>query len=146
LGKFRKFINRWKSLSYNGKLLFLKSAICLILIKAGLSIFPFAAFRRIFHWITTTNTVREVSSEQIELTVWAVDTAANLLPFELVCLPRALATKYLLRKAPDLTLEIGIEINPAKKFEAHAWVEKNGTVIMGKWPESVSYHRLWAWK
>lgn len=146
MSKSGKFINRWKSLSYNGKAIFLKSAVCLLLIKAGLTLLPFSAFRKVFHWVTSTSSVKDASQQQIELTVWAVDTAANLLPFELLCLPRALATKYLLRKVPSLTLEIGIEINPAKHFEAHAWVENNGTVIMGKWPESVSYHRLWAWK
>ncbi|GGB99819.1 lasso peptide biosynthesis B2 protein [Dyadobacter sediminis] len=146
MGKSGQFIKRWKSLSYDGKVIFLKSAVCLLLIKTGLTLLPFLQFRRLFHRITETSTVKEVSPQQIELTVWAVDTAANLLPFELLCLPRALAAKYLLRKVPSLTLEIGIEVNPAKHFEAHAWVENNGTVIMGKWPESVSYHRLWAWK
>ena len=78
--------------------------------------------------------------------VWAVDTAANLLPFELLCLPRALAAKYLLRNIPALTLEIGIEMKPAKKFEAHAWVEQNGHIIIGRWPDAVSYKRLWVWE
>jgi hypothetical protein len=146
LGKSGKFINRWNNLSFNEKVIFLKSAVCLLLIKIGLTILPFAAFRKIFYRITNTKNVQDVSHQQIELTVWAVDTAANLLPFELLCLPRALATKYLLRKVPFLTLEIGIKINPEKHFEAHAWIEKNGTVIIGQWPESVSYHRLWAWK
>lgn len=90
--------------------------------------------------------MRELSQEQIDRTVWAVDTAANLLPFELLCLPRALAAKYLLRAVPALTLEIGVEINPAKAFEAHAWIEKNGRIVIGEWPENVSYQRLWVWE
>lgn len=92
------------------------------------------------------SSAEEIAPETIEKTVWAVDTAANLLPFELLCLPRALAAKYMLRKSPALTLEIGIEINPAKQFEAHAWVERNGSIIIGRWPETVSYQRLWVWE
>ncbi len=107
---------------------------------------PFSVFRNVFRRFTTTGRPEEVSQQEIELTVWAVDTAANLLPMEVLCLPRALATKYLLRKMPALTLEIGVEINPAKQFEAHAWVERNGSIIIGNWPESVSYQRLWVWK
>lgn len=83
---------------------------------------------------------------KIDRIVWAVETAANLLPFELLCLPRALAAKYMLRKVPAVTLEIGIEVNPAKAFEAHAWIERNGNVVIGQWPATVSYRRLWVWK
>jgi hypothetical protein len=126
--------------------LFLKSGICLTLIKIGLTVLPFPVFRNVFRWYTRTGRSEEISQQDIDLTVWAVDTAANLLPMELLCLPRALATKYLLRKMPALTLEIGVEINPAKQFEAHAWVERNGSIIIGSWPESISYQRLWVWK
>lgn len=146
MGKLRKFIGKWNSLSGSGKLTFIKAAISLILIKAGLSLLPFLSFRRIFHRLTNTGSTQEKSEAEINLIVWAVDTAANLLPFELLCLPRALAAKYLLRKVPAMTLEIGIEVNPAKAFEAHAWIEKNGKVIIGDWPESVSYKRLWVWE
>lgn len=138
-------MGKWSSLSGYGKITFLKSVFCLLWIKAGLSLLPFSTFRKFFHKLTSNQGIKEFSQDQIDITVWAVDTAANLLPFELLCLPRALATKYLLRKAPSLTLEIGVEINPAKKFEAHAWIEKNGTIIMGNWPTSVSYQRLWVW-
>jgi hypothetical protein len=138
-------MDKWNSLSGYGKITFLKSVFCLLWIKAGLSLLPFSIFRKFFHKLTSNQDVKEFSQDQIDVTVWAVDTAANLLPFELLCLPRALATKYLLRRAPSLTLEIGVEINPAKKFEAHAWIEKNGTIIIGNWPTSVSYQRLWVW-
>ncbi|MCF2488464.1 lasso peptide biosynthesis B2 protein [Dyadobacter sp. CY347] len=146
MGRFKHHIAKWNSLSLEGKLIFLKAAASLVLIKVGLTILPFATFRKIFHWLCKSKYTGETSQQSVDLTVWAVDTAANLLPLELLCLPRALATKYLLRKVPALTLEIGIEVNPAKQFEAHAWVEKNGSVIMGNWPESVLYQRIWVWK
>jgi len=123
----------------------MKAATTLLIIKAGLSVLPFSTFRKIFHWFSKTNQVDEISQKKIEQTVWAIRSAAAHLPFEMLCLPRALAAKYLLRKVPALTLEIGVEINSSKVFEAHAWVEKNGTIIIGDWPESVSYHRLWVW-
>lgn len=117
----------------------------LLMIKTGLTVLPFSTFRKIFHWFSKTNHVDEFSQKKIKQTVWAIESAATHLPFELLCLPRALAAKYLLRKVPSLTLEIGVEINASKAFEAHAWVEKNGTIIIGDWPESVSYQRLWVW-
>ncbi|CAG5069489.1 hypothetical protein DYBT9623_02225 [Dyadobacter sp. CECT 9623] len=142
----RRFIGKWNELSGSAKLTFIKAATSLLLVKLGLALLPFSSFRKVFHWFTKTKSVEELPQAQIDQTVWAVDTAANLLPFELLCLPRALATKYLLRKVPSMTLEIGIEVNPAKSFEAHAWIEKNGNIIIGDWPDSVSYKRLWVWE
>ncbi|MCE7066847.1 lasso peptide biosynthesis B2 protein [Dyadobacter sp. CY326] len=144
--RLQHYIGKWSSLSGEEKLIFLKAAVCLVLVKIGLTVLPFGTFKEVFHWFCKTNSSREISAKRIELTVWAVDTAANLLPMDLLCLPRALATKYLLRKVPALTLEIGIEVNPAKQFEAHAWVERNGSIIIGNWPESVLYKRIWVWK
>jgi len=146
LGKIGKLIGKWRSLSGPEKWIFLRAAWCLLWIKAGLLLLPFPLFRKWYHRVSRPNHVREAGPERMERTVWAVDTAANLLPFELLCLPRALATKYLLRNSPALTLEIGIEINPAKQFEAHAWVEQNGNIVIGRWPDTVSYKRLWIWE
>jgi hypothetical protein len=146
LEKVGKLIAKWRSLSAPERKIFLKAVLCLLAIKAGLTLLPFSVFRKFFHKLTTVSSAEEIAPETIEKTVWAVDTAANLLPFELLCLPRALAAKYMLRKSPALTLEIGIEINPAKQFEAHAWVERNGSIIIGRWPETVSYQRLWVWE
>lgn len=142
----RKYFSRWRKLSGNEKITFLKAVVCLFFIKIGLTLLPFSTFRKLFYWFSKSDSMHEASQQQIDVTVWAVDTAANLLPMNLLCLPRALATKFLLRKIPSLTLEIGVEINPSKAFEAHAWVEKNGLVIIGDWSESVSYQRLWVWE
>ena len=139
-------MTRWRHLSGNEKLTFLRATVCLIIVKTGLIILPFSTFRKFFHWFCKSDITKDISQQEIDRTVWAVDTAANLLPVSLLCLPRALATKYLLRKIPSLTLEIGVEINPSKAFEAHAWVERNGLVIIGDWSGSVSYQRLWVWE
>ena len=144
--KIARYLSKWNSISGSAKIRFLYAAIVLILIKTGLSILPFSAFRRLFHRVSKSGITQELSSYQIEQTVWAVNTAANVLPLSLLCLPRALATKYLLRKVPSLSLEIGIEVNPDKAFEAHAWVEKGGEIIIGDWSGSVSYQRLWIWE
>ncbi|WP_262709872.1 lasso peptide biosynthesis B2 protein [Dyadobacter psychrotolerans] len=137
---------RWKSLSGREKLSFVKSAMCLTVIKAGLVFLPFSTFRKFFDWFSKSKTKKEISQQEIKQTVWAVASAAHHLPFELLCLPQALATKFLLREVPFLTLEIGVAIDASKTFQAHAWVEKNGSFIIGDWDENISYQRLWVWK
>jgi len=137
---------RWNRLSVFERITFFKATVALLIIKLGLTVLPFSNFRKLFHWFSTTTRQREISQNQIEQTAWAVRSAADHLPFELLCLPRALATKFLLRNVSSLTLEIGVEINSSKIFEAHAWVERNGSVIIGNWPDTVSYKRLWVWE
>lgn len=141
-----KYWNRWKKLSEFERVNFFKAAVTLLVVKLGLTLLPFSRFRKVFHWFSSTNRQKEISQKQIEQTAWAVRAAADHLPFELLCLPRALATKFLLRNVSSLTLEIGVEINSLKIFEAHAWVERNGSVIIGDWPGTVSYKRLWVWE
>jgi hypothetical protein len=146
LKSLQTYRKRWRALRSEEKLLLFKASASLLLIKAGLLLLPFTTFRKFYNRFTTPKDKLEVSKRYIDTTVWAVKSAADHLPFELLCLPRALATKYLLRHVPALTLEIGVEITAAKVFEAHAWVEKNGSVIIGDWPETVSYQRLWVWE
>lgn len=140
------YLLKWANISGSAKIKFLQAGFTLVLIKMGLSILQFSTFRKLFYRISKSETKKDLNPQQISEVVWAVNTAANVIPLELVCLPRALATKYLLRKVPSLSLEIGIEINPDKAFEAHAWVEKEGEIIIGDWSDSISYQRLWVWE
>ena len=108
---------------------------------------PFSRFRKIFSNLTQSSHARILSDKQISEVVWAVNIMANNLPFQLMCLPRALATKYLLKDVDSLVLQIGVDVGKMQSsFEAHAWVEKNGRIIIGEWPETTSYHTLWAWE
>ncbi|WP_159470698.1 lasso peptide biosynthesis B2 protein [Dyadobacter sp. 3J3] len=140
------YLKKWATITGGAKIKFLQAGFVLVVIKMGLAILPFSTFRKLFYRISKSEIKKNLNSQQISEVVWAVNTAANVIPLELVCLPRALATKYLLRKVPSLSLEIGIEINPAKAFEAHAWVERGGEIIIGDWSDSVSYQRLWVWE
>lgn len=133
-------------MSFRAQLHFLSAVFSLLWIKGALNLLSFSSFRKIFHWLSNSRTVSDISDKEMDEIVWAVNTAANLLPIEVVCLPRALAAKFLMRKVPSVTLEIGIEIGSTKEFEAHAWVERNGKIIIGDWSDSVFYQRLWVWQ
>ncbi|HEV7378428.1 MAG TPA: lasso peptide biosynthesis B2 protein [Dyadobacter sp.] len=146
LKSLQTYRNKWNSLRGEERYLFFKAYISLLVIKSGLLVLPFPTFRKLYNRLAASTTKKEVTGDYINATVWAIKSAASHSPVEMLCLPRALAAKYLLRKVPALTLEIGVEINAAKTFEAHAWVEKNGSIIIGDWPETVSYQRLWVWE
>ncbi|MBE9461155.1 lasso peptide biosynthesis B2 protein [Dyadobacter subterraneus] len=140
------YVLKWVDISGSAKIKLVQAGCTLILIKIGLAILPFSTFRKVFHWMSKSDAKPDLNSKEISEVVWAVNTAANIIPLELLCLPRALAAKYLLRKVPSLSLEIGVEVNHAKPFEAHAWIQKGDEIIIGDWSNSVSYQRLWVWE
>lgn len=123
-----------------------KATLTLLLIKVGLWMLPFTAFRWLYDRFARAEGSRIYSEQELGNVTWAVRTAAHILPFRLLCLPQALAVKYLLRHVPDLPLHIGVQHGPDKHFQAHAWVEKDGRPIIGAWPEQISYQPLWVWK
>lgn len=83
------------------------------------------------------------TKKRVGKVVYAVKAVANSVPFAMTCLPQALATKFLLRSTDDIALKIGVSLDN-KLFEAHAWVEKEGEIIIGDFPES-NYTPIWTW-
>jgi Transglutaminase-like superfamily len=61
---------------------------------------------------------------------WAVETAARNLPFEVICLPQAIAGKLMLRRRGIAsTLYLGVAYDPALK--AHAWLRVGRVIVTG---------------
>jgi hypothetical protein len=144
--KIGRYWTKWNTISFRTKCRFVHAAFTLIWIRTGLILLPFSSFRKIYDWVSGGGAKTDLPENELREIVWAVSTAANILPLELLCLPRALSAKFMLRRIRRITLEIGIEISAKNGFEAHAWVENNGEIIIGDWPDSVSYQRLWVWQ
>lgn len=142
-------LNRWnrvRQLTSTQWILLVKATVILLLIKVSLLALPFSqlkkAYARILH-VTKPGTYPE---EYIAAAVWAVRAVAYRLPFGLTCLPQALALKYLLRQDTEMPLHIGVQTAASQGFQAHAWIEKDGHVIIGDWPHETNYRPIWVWK
>jgi hypothetical protein len=62
---------------------------------------------------------------------WTVQVSSQLVP-RASCLTQALATQLMLaRRGYQSNLRIGVMRDEGGKFEAHAWVESQGVVIIG---------------
>ncbi|MDR3517886.1 MAG: lasso peptide biosynthesis B2 protein [Azospirillaceae bacterium] len=62
----------------------------------------------------------------------AVAAAGRTLPFEAVCLPRAMAARAMLyRRGIPSALHFGAARGPEKSFEAHAWLNAAGIEVTG---------------
>ena len=63
---------------------------------------------------------------------WAVRAAARHLPFEIVCLPQAMAAHLMLRRRGVASvLHFGVAKGTTKPFDAHAWLDAAGVEVTG---------------
>ena len=71
--------------------------------------------------------------KKIDKLIWAINVSSRYMPGKVKCLARALTAEVLLQcngYFPEL--RIGVMKEKEGKLEAHAWVENQGKVIIGK--------------
>lgn len=81
--------------------------------------------------------------EDVDRIVWSVSAAGWLVLGPRPCLPLAMATQWLLQRrgfASDLRL--GAMRDAAGRLEAHAWVERDGRILIGETPAMERFERL----
>jgi hypothetical protein len=75
------------------------------------------------------------TAELMELTKqigWAVRSAANNLPFNMVCLPQAMAARSMLkRRGIGSVMHFGTGWEKDKPLFAHAWLDSSGIAVTG---------------
>jgi len=132
----RKTLLGWrKFLQYTRaeQVLLVQAALLLAAVRLGLYVLAFHSLRRLVQWAARPTLGRHrpqsVSASQI---VWAVVVASNYVPHTGTCLPRALAGQVLLgRYGFPARLHIGIARAENGLVEGHAWVERDGNVVLG---------------
>lgn len=108
----------------------LKTLALVWLVRLGLWLLPFQFTRRLTRWLArpATEFTGWPAAEQIG---WAAEVASQLVP-RATCLTQALAAQILLRRyGHPASLCIGVTRGQNDQFEAHAWVECGGAVIIG---------------
>ena len=106
-------------------------ALCTV---AGLLI-RFLAFRRLAprlgqHMAVSPETSEAATLQEVARIRWAVAAAGAHLPWHPVCLPRAVAAHWMLRRRGiPSTLYLGAD--PARGYDAHAWVRAGTTIVTG---------------
>jgi hypothetical protein len=109
---------------------------CLLLnaIRLALWLLPFGIIRRqlktvLSVWVDH----KPVKPVSVDFIVWTVAVAGRYTPGVAMCLARALTTQLLLnRYGYPHQLHIGVAKNDAQALEAHAWIEFEGEVVVGK--------------
>jgi hypothetical protein len=136
MGVWRKFWN----LSRRDRILALEAALAITATRFGLLIFGHHS------WTTLlARTARGSRSganpplEPAESVVRMLNSTSRHLPFRATCLERSLGLWWMLRRRGyDTQLRIGGRI-AVERFEAHAWIEHDGTVLNDASGEYLSF-------
>ncbi|MBL0141404.1 MAG: lasso peptide biosynthesis B2 protein [Betaproteobacteria bacterium] len=122
-------IRRFAALPANDQWLLLRAAGAVAFVRIMLWAFP-------FRWVCARVRSQEVALTPREGTsaarmAWAVTVASRRIPAA-SCLTQALTLQWMMARAGhSARLCIGVDKSPAQGFEAHAWVEAGGEILLG---------------
>jgi hypothetical protein len=127
-----KLLRKYLCLPATDQRLLAKSILLLGTIRLGLWLLPFRTVRRLLTRMTCrTTTLPEAEQISVERVAWAVAVTSQYIPAA-TCLTQAIATQVLLgRQGHAACLRIGVAYSAAGQFQAHAWVEYQGRVVIG---------------
>jgi hypothetical protein len=131
-------------ISFQTRQLLIDASVILTLVRLGLWLLPFRIWQRLLMKIVRTDGIwhgeDRVSEAKI---VWAVEIVSRYQFGSVKCLARALTTQILFAKwGYDAQLHIGVAKSEVGDLEAHAWVESEGKVAIGKVPNLSRFQPL----
>jgi hypothetical protein len=126
-------LNRFIRLPAAERRLLLKAALLLGGIKLGLWLLDFHALQRLLSRVAEAPIgLRKLDRVSAEKVVWSVKLAGRYMPMARTCLTQAMTTQALLaRRGYPTILHIGVVTKERGEFEAHAWLESEGEVVIG---------------
>jgi hypothetical protein len=136
-------LSKFFSLPRQARSLLLRALFLLWVCRLGLWLLPFKTLRSLLTKFTSRS---KRNPAKIDTIIWAVAVASRYVPVA-TCLTQALAGQLLLNQheAPAL-LRIGVAKNEQGRFQAHAWVESQGRIVIGNSPELLHFTRLQEFK
>jgi hypothetical protein len=125
-----KRLHKFLRLPATDQRLLVKSALLLGAVRLGLWLLPFQTLRRLLARMIGGNTTLQEETSIAKI-AWAITVASWYVPAA-TCLTQALATQVLLgRQGRAATLRIGVVRSEVGQLQAHAWVEYQGSVVIG---------------
>ncbi len=128
MGRAAKFVG----LSRSERWLLIDAACAVALARLGLWTLPLATVRRIAARLGRPRA--SLSPRPVEERIsWAVATASRVIPGGANCLVKALAAQAMLARFGYRTqLRFGAGKTSRGEFEAHAWLESDGRIVIGQ--------------
>jgi len=113
--------------------------------RIALWLLPFRILRRISVKVDRACSAFQKRGEfSRDRAIWAIQVASRYVP-RASCLTQALATQALLGSSGiPASVRIGVAKSTAGNFEAHAWLESDGEILMGGADANQRYTRLFS--
>jgi len=109
--------------------LLIATLLSMILIRLKLYLIPFNHIQRSIEKSTTKKASNNIPVHKL---TWTVQTVSNYVPHA-TCLTKALTAQKLLKKYGYISqVKIGVNKDAEGEFEAHAWLEYAGKVVIGE--------------
>ena len=138
-----KRLHKFVLLSQSQRNLLLSAATLMYAFRMGLWLLPFRTLACLTeHFGSWSRAADALTAERI---AWSIQVASRYVP-KASCLVQALTAKILLQSAGiPVRLHIGVAKMKGQPFEAHAWVETRGGVLIGG-SELERYAPLLVWE
>jgi hypothetical protein len=123
---------KFRSLSQAERRFLLRATLQVLKVRLMLWCLPFFCLKRLLAgegqgWSGKT----QAEASGVERIIWAVEVAARYVP-RATCLTQALAARKLLHQEGFAgELRLGVAKDEAGRFQAHAWLEQDGRVLLG---------------
>lgn len=125
-------LQRLRRLDGEERRLLLSAALLHAAIGAALALLPFRVVRRLVARLAGAFSRRQPDPRSVDRVAWAATTASRSLPFGTSCLAQALVSQVLLeRRGQPARLRLGVARNSDGQFQAHAWIESEGKIVVG---------------
>jgi hypothetical protein len=135
-----KSLKRWFRLTGEDQRLLVSSLLLQASIRVGLWLTPFSKVQRLaIGWAPRKERAGPGNEKRV---VWAIDRTSPMVP-SCTCFVRALAAQVLFqRRGFETDLRVGVAKEPNGRLKGHAWLEKNGEVLIGGMEDLSQYTLL----
>lgn len=135
-------LDRLRRLTWSDPVLLVRVGVLVTIIRLALWLRPWPSLLRLVRRLPCTVWASagpgDFSADRL---AWAVRTSSRLVP-SATCLTQSLALQCLLTAAGRrCSVEIGVAKNARGEFQAHAWVEHDGTALLSTPAEVTRYAR-----
>jgi hypothetical protein len=129
MGRLAKFLR----LPQPERWLLIRVTLLLSATQLALRLFP---FRRVYRWMSAASQPKINEGDQVHLDAEQICAAVNKSGRNFLgvnsCFPQALVGEMLLKRGGyPATLRIGVNKEQGGELKAHAWVELDGSVVIG---------------
>jgi hypothetical protein len=132
MSALRWALHRFKRISWAQRRVLAEACLLVPLVHQLQQRLPFARWHPLLLARAASAQRRGARVASAQDVAWAVGVAADWLPGEFKCLPRAYAAHWLLaRHGYPSEVQVGVARDAAGKVEAHAWVVHQDQIVVG---------------